>query len=300
MRNFTLLTAGAVALSGFCVGSASGAVYFSDDFEGKTDPLGAPDIGIDYARPSATGTPYSLATTLAPALGTTSLKLIRETIHNPNNLVARGNEGALVNGAVVEFAWNNHLEGAHRFNGPIQIGLGFVNGGVGRFTTIGVGDGGNGAYNYMNQAGTTVVATDLTTGAIVRPSLNNGGAGMAQTEWDRVRAVMTLEFVEAGDVDFMTGTMDLFITVGINGVEQQVTNDLPLIYAQIPSNVETTTYDDTTVPQFTIQKGPFSGNTYYDNLFIGNPGSAIPEPTSMALVGAVGLLALRRQRRALN
>jgi hypothetical protein len=137
------------------------------------------------------------------------------------------------------------------------------------------------------------VATDLATGAVIRPSLNNGGAGQAQTAWDKMRVVITLDQFDA---DFMTGTMDYFITVGSTGVEHQVTNDEPVIFAEIADNDELTPYNDSTVPQITIQKGPFSGATYYDNIYIGDP-APIPEPSTLALGGVFGLLALRRARR---
>lgn len=300
MRNTTLLAAGALALCGFGVGNASAVVYFFDDFEGKTEPLGPPDIGLPYTTSGTTGSPHSLSVAPAPAIGTQSLKLIRETIHNPANTIIRGNEGALVDGAVVEYSWNNQIEHAHRFNAPIQIGLGFVNGGVGRFTFLGVNDPGNGAYFYTDSSGNQIVARDLanpdSSTNIVRPSLNDGGVGEAQTEWDRVRAVFTLNFEEAGDTDFMSATMDLFITVGLTGTEKQVANDVPTFFAQIPPNSDMTPFDDSTVPQMVIQKGGFTGNTYYDNIFIGNP-LPIPEPSMMGLGAGFGLLALRRRRR---
>jgi hypothetical protein len=136
-RNLTLLAAGALALAAASVENASAAVYFSDDFEGKTNPLDPPDIGIGYTAASATGNPFSISTPPAPAIGTGALKVIRESRvpppnDNPGNLVVQGNEGALVDGAVVEFSWNNQIENTHSLNGPIQIGLGFVSGGATR------------------------------------------------------------------------------------------------------------------------------------------------------------------------
>ena len=283
-RNLTLLVAGALALGSVCTTAAPAAtVYFSDDFEGKTDPFSAPDIGSGYDPIGSTGNPFSLSTAPAPAIGTGALKVIRETRTPPPNdnpnLFAIGTSGALVDGNVVEFSWDNYQEHTHAFNAPIQVQLGYTTGAVGRLLFLGVNDQGNGSYFYTDQAGNQV-----STG--VKPTLNG---------WDHVRAVLDLDFFEAGDIDYMTGTLDLYVSLN-GGIEQQLATDVPLAYAEIPSadDVETP-YDERTAPVWRMQKGPFSGVTYYDNIYIGDP--IVPEPSSLALCGVVGALALRRGRR---
>jgi hypothetical protein len=85
--------------------------------------------------------------------------------------------------------------------------------------------------------------------------------------------------MEFGDPDYMTGSMDLFI--GLNGApEQQVANDIALAFGEIPvDSTMTTTWNESTAALMKIQKGPFTGSTYYDNVFI-RDAAAVPTPTA--------------------
>ncbi len=267
MKNVRSLAPSLLAVGGLCfyAGSASAAVFFSDDFENQTIPLGPPPVGHDYNTDGTTGEPFSLSTSPGPAIDTTSLHLIRPGADDPTNpanptLGCRTNDGLMVDGNVVEVKWSNNQDFIHAFNAPIQVQIGMVNGGVGRLMFIGVNDPGGGSYFYTDQSGNQV-----STG--VKPTLHG---------WDTVRAVFTLSVFEAGTPDYMTGTMDLFLSSN-GGAEQPLATNVALAYGEIPADDPLTpTWNETTAMLMKIQKGPQCGDTYYDNIRISDSSVAAP------------------------
>src|SRR4051812_6978345 len=91
-----------VAVGGIGSNHVFADVYLQDNFDSQTIPLHNPPIGHDYRLTDSNGNPFSLSTN--PALGSQSLKLIREGADNPT-IDMRTNDGLMKDGATVEFDW---------------------------------------------------------------------------------------------------------------------------------------------------------------------------------------------------
>src|SRR5438132_808652 len=215
------------------IGSASADTYLQENFDNQTIPLGPPTVGHKLDTSGSTGSPFSLSTN--PALGTKSLKLIREGADSPT-LNAFSNDGLMKDGATVEFDWSVNEEHVHRFNAPEQTQIGMSNGGVGNLVFIGVNDPGGGTFFYTDQ-------NDHQVSTGVQPSLNTPGAN--EGKWDRLRAVLSLQEVNFGD-NYMTGTMNLYVS--LNGApELTLASNIALKYGLIPNDDPTTAgYDEST------------------------------------------------------
>jgi hypothetical protein len=259
-----------IAASSLTISTASADVYLQENFDSQTTAPGTPTIGHSFNTSGSTGSPFSLSTN--PALGTKSLELVRQGSDNPT-LNAFTLDGLMKDGATVEFDWAVNEESTNRFNAPEQVQIGMSNGGIGRLVFIGVNDPGNGSFFYTDQNGNMV-----STG--VQPSLNTPGAN--EGKWDRLRAVFNLQEVNFGD-NYMTGTMNLFVS--LNGApEQTLASNVALAYGLIPADDPTTAgYDESTAALMKIQKGPFTGITYYDNLLVTGPPRAVATGTNWAV-----------------
>ena len=268
-----------------CLGAASAfanVVYFSDNFDTKINPTDNPQIGEPYNTAGTTGSPFSLSTN--PAIGLQSLELQRNSnppppFPNPT-LLAIGLNGALTDQNNVQYSWDEYIQSANPYNAPVQVQMGYDNGSAGLLDFVGVNDPGSGSFFYTDANGNQVA-----TG--VHPTLN---------QWDHLRVVFHLsEFISGGsNPNYMTGTMDYYVTLNeLNGgVEQALATGVPLPYALIPTDDPShLPIQDSTAPTMKIQKGPFTGITYYDNLLIQQTGS-VPEPVSVAgllVCGSIGL-----------
>jgi hypothetical protein len=257
------LAANVITLSGFCATDALAETFLFDDFEAQpvTTPgqtMQPPPIGTKYYyNPATSVEAVNVVTAPKPVKNTKSLETFRTDIGPDVSAVST--EGALINGNTLEIRWTHALSGGtgHRFNAPMQNSIGYTNGGVGQLAFITINDNAPqpahaGEYHYSD-----AFTGQNFTGLL--PSLDG---------FDTLRMVMTLQEY---DPTYMTGTYDLFIS--LNGApEVQVANDANLNYAE-----KATTTNDVGGPtsvMFRMQKGPFTSNSYYDNLSITDMGPA--------------------------
>src|SRR5205814_2978378 len=101
-----------LAASTLGLGTASADTYLQENFDNQTIPLGPPTVGHQLSTAGSTGSPFSLSTN--PALGTKSIKLIRDDQNGPT-INAFTNDGLMKDGATVEFDWAVNEEHVHRF-----------------------------------------------------------------------------------------------------------------------------------------------------------------------------------------
>jgi len=281
MEKVRCIAASFLAAGFVMASSAKGVVtLFQDDFEAQTigDTVGPPQIGTWSEGP--TSGVHGADIVGSPALGTKSVRIERQaTAQGPANGDLRGVTlpGAILNGNTVEFKIASNLESANRFNNPLQIAIGQVGSNFNNdFTFLQIGDVNNGVYGYYTGPGQfgTLNNTALT------PSLNTPGSN--EGKWDTLRAVLHIATLNATQ---MTGTMDLFIS--LNGAaEVQVANGALLQTTTNPG------INDASM-QIRIVKGPSTGIDFYDNVSV--TAAFVPEPSTLSLAGAAGLLALRRR-----
>lgn len=251
------------AVAGILPCAAMADVYFSDNMEAQTFPLATPPVGWGYSTQGSTGvSPVSIGT---PAPGSTNkaIKLVREIGTTGPVLNAYGNNNALVGGASVEFSFDVFHQYIHRFNAPVQAQLGLPpynqTSGPGMLTFVGVNDPNGGSYFYTNENGSQVMSS-------VQETLNG---------WDRVRVVLSNLNIQSfpGFGTYLTGNGSMYVRRNGNPTESIIATNYVLPYALVPDadDPETIGLDERTAPYMRIAKGPFSGNDYYDNMYMGAP-----------------------------
>ncbi len=281
MRKMQLVASCAVAVGGLLVGSASATVLFNDNFEAQTvgTVVAAPPIG-SWVEGSGSGA-NGVAIVGAPALGTKSMRLTRESAPplGPSNgdISAISLAGAIAPGVETTVQWSYYHQGDHSFNNPMQVEIGQVGSNFNNGSTfIYVADTPHGAYAYYSGPGQFGVNN-------VSSVLSSRNASSTEGKWDVIRAV--LSYAQLSPTQ-MTGTMDLFISVN-GAAEVQIANDALLSTTTIPGT-------DPTAMQVRFVKGVSSFLDFYDNVSVNSV--LVPEPTSLGLAAAFGLL-VRRSRK---
>lgn len=258
-RRFVLLA----AIAG-CAGVVQAEVYFSDNMEAQTFPLAAPPVGWGYSTQGSTGDPISIGAP-APGASNKAIKLIRVGTTEPV-LGAYSNNNAMVSAASVEFSFDVFHQHVHRFNAPVQVQMGLPpynqTSGPGRLQFVGVNDPNGGAYFASDSAGSPIQSA-------VQQTLNG---------WDRVRVVMTDLSVQSfpGFGDFLTGKTTVSVSRNGNPNAIIIANNVDLPFATIPAEDDPMTVglDERTAAYMRFAKGPFSGDDYYDNIYVGSPIAA--------------------------
>jgi len=266
------------------VSSAKAVVtVFSDNFEAQAigDAIAQPPIGT-WSEGAGSGN-HGADIVGSPALGTRSVRIARETAPplGPGangDLRATSAFGAVLPGNTVEVKISTNLESANRFNNPLQIAIGQVGSNFNNdFTFLQIGDVNNGVYGFY----TGPAQFGSLTNTALQPSLNTPLAN--EGKWDTLRAVLTFSQLDA---THMSGTMDYFIS--LNGAaEVQVADDVLLQTTTIPLG------PDSSKLVARIVKGPSTGLSFYDNVTM--TAAVVPEPSTLSLAGAAGLLVLRRR-----
>lgn len=265
MKKMHVYASVCLALTG-ATGSVSAVTYYDDNFDARTNPFDPPPIGHHVSTTGSAG-PHQFALVTDPVKSGQALRIQRESPDTAPVYGMWGNDGAMVDGNVIEMSFdvNTSVIG----NAPIQVQAGMQNGGAGRLLFFGVTD----KHTVPTDVG-RVFYTDLFGNQVITPYK------IQPNTWYNFKAVMTL-VPDPSFPEYMTGTWDYFVTK--DGDEtQQLVDDVQMSYGQIPNdNPDTIGWDESTAPFLRISKGPFSGNTYYENIFIGQP--------SVGLIGDANL-----------
>lgn len=281
MSKMHRIAACVVAIGGLSAGSSFATVLFHDDFEAQTvgTVVASPPIG-SWVEGSGSGA-NGVAIVGAPALGTKSMRLTRESAPplGPSNgdISAISLPGAITAGVQTTVKWSYYHQGDHSFNNPMQVSIGHVGSNFNNDSTfIYVADTPHGAYAYYSGPGQFGVNN-------VSSVLSSRNASSTEGKWDAIRAVFNYTQLSPTQ---LSGTLDLFISV--NGApEVQIANGALLSTTTIPGT-------DPTSMQVRFVKGPSSFLDFYDNVSV--ESVVVPEPASLTLTAALGLL-LRRNRR---
>lgn len=243
--------------AGIFIGSASAGVYYVDDFESQplTTPgtqLGLPRVGLPYHY--TTGANVAAVNVVAPplpVLGSKSLEALRDSTIQPN-VAGVSLDNAIVSNKTIQWEFSHQLSGGTgtAFNAPMQVSLGYTNGGIGRLAWITILD--------RNSLPPVYCYSDAYISSEVRSTLAPTIGG-----WDRIRMVMTP--MESTDFPgFVTGKYDLYIS--LNGAPEVLVKSGADLEFATPPQIGDEYYGDLRSSFFRIQKGPFTSNSYYDNI----------------------------------
>ncbi len=248
-------------LSVCCLGilsaGASADVYYCDDFETQpiTTPgteLSLPPVGLPYHYTTgANVAAVNVVSSPLPVLGTKSLEALRDSTIQPN-VAGVSLDNAIVSGKTVQWEFSHQLSGGTgtAFNAPMQVSLGYTNGGIGRLAWITILD--------RNSLPPVYCYSDAYISSEVRTTLAPTIGG-----WDRIRLVMTP--MESTDFPgYVTGKYDMYIS--LNGAPEVLAKSGADLEFSTPPQLGEEYYGDLRSTFFRIQKGPFTSNSYYDNI----------------------------------